>query len=57
MAAAFLCLLVLAGCGDRRSFDQRYEDTGKELEARARAIDQKLANELPAEGEDGKPTG
>jgi hypothetical protein len=45
-----LCLLALAGCGDRRDFDERYEDTSKQLEERARALDQNLANELPAEG-------
>ena len=35
--------LVLAACGDRRSFDERYNDTSAELEQRARAIDQNLA--------------
>ena len=50
VAAAILCLAALAACGDRRSFDERYNDTGAELEQRARALDNKLANELPAEG-------
>lgn len=45
-----LCLLVLGACGDRRDFDQRYNDAGAELEKRARSLDQNLANELPAEG-------
>ena len=54
VAAAVLALLALAACGDRRSFDQRYEDTGSELEQRARAIDQNLANELPAEDDTAK---
>ncbi|GAA4002693.1 hypothetical protein [Sphingomonas humi] len=49
-AALVLLLLGLAACGDRRSFDERYEDTGAKLEERARAIDGNLANELPADG-------
>jgi hypothetical protein len=36
-------------CGDRRSFDERYNDTSAELEQRAHALDQNLANELPAD--------
>jgi hypothetical protein len=47
--AAALCLLALVGCGDRRDFDERYDDTSKQLEDRARALDQNLANELPAD--------
>ena len=47
--AALLCLSALAACGDRRSFDQRYEDTSSELEQRAKALDQNLHNELVAE--------
>ncbi len=50
---AGLCLLALAGCGDRRDFDERYDDTSKQLEERARALDQNLANELPADQESG----
>lgn len=42
LLALFLAL-VLAACGDRRSFDERYNDTSAELEQRARAIDQNLA--------------
>ena len=47
--ATALCLGVLAGCGDGRDFDERYQDTSKQLEERARALDQNLANELPPE--------
>lgn len=47
--AALLSLAALSGCGDRRSFDERYKDTGAELEARANAIDQNLANEMPSD--------
>jgi hypothetical protein len=47
-----MCVLVLAACGERRSFDERYNDTSAELEQRARTLDQNLANELaPAEQE------
>ena len=49
LVAAALCLCALGACGERRSFDERYKDTGAELEARANAIDQNLANELPAD--------
>lgn len=52
--AALLCVAALGACGDRRSFDERYKDAGAELEARANAIDQNLANEMPAnEASDG----
>ena len=33
-SGALLCLLALAACSDRRDFDQRYNDTGAELEKR-----------------------
>jgi cytochrome c-type biogenesis protein CcmH/NrfF len=46
--AAALWLLALAACGDRRSFDERYQDTSVELEQRARALDQNLSNQLSA---------
>ncbi len=49
VAAVVACALALAACGDRRSFDERYNDAGSELEQRARAIDQNIANELPPE--------
>jgi hypothetical protein len=49
VGAVLLALAALAACGDRRSFDERYNDAGSELEERARAIDRNIANELPAE--------
>ncbi len=49
VAAVLLGLLALTACGDRRSFDERYNDTSSQLEERARAIDQNIANELPAD--------
>ena len=45
--AVVACALAVAACGDRRSFDERYNDAGSELEQRARAIDQNIANEIP----------
>jgi hypothetical protein len=33
-------------------FDERYKDTSTELEQRAQALEQNLANELPADGND-----
>ena len=51
MATILLGLAALTGCGDRRTFDERYNDAGKELEERARAIDENIANELPSAGE------
>jgi hypothetical protein len=50
--ALLLAIVALSACGDRRSFDERYNDTSSELEQRARAIDQNIANELPV----GEPT-
>jgi hypothetical protein len=41
--ALLLLLAVVAGCGDRRSFDERYQDTGREIENRAREIDRNIA--------------
>ena len=53
--ALALVLLSLAACGDRRSFDERYNDAGAALEEKARAIDANIANELPAaEGNAGR---
>lgn len=39
-----VALLLLAGCGDRRDFDERYGETANEISARAQAIDANLAN-------------
>ena len=45
-----ICLaVVLAGCGDRRTFDERYNDTSAELENKARQLDRNLA-EAPVNG-------
>lgn len=45
LGLALACLLALGACGDRRNFDERYRDTGAELENRARALDANLADE------------
>jgi hypothetical protein len=34
-----LVSLLLAGCNDRRSFDERYDDTQRNLEQRAANLD------------------
>ena len=39
MGRILLLVLILAGCNDRRSFDERYEDTQRELEHRAKKLD------------------
>jgi hypothetical protein len=49
LSAAILCLFALAACRDKRGFDERYNDTSAEIEQRARALDQNLANESEAE--------
>jgi hypothetical protein len=38
--------LLLSACGDRRSFDERYQDTSKALEAKEKAIADNMASEL-----------
>jgi hypothetical protein len=41
---AFACTLS-GGCGDQRTFDERYDDTSRELENKARQLDENLAAE------------
>ena len=38
-----LLSLLLAGCGDRRNFDERYEEAANNVAARAEAIEANLA--------------
>ena len=40
--AALLVVLALAGCRDRRSFDERYSETAQNIEERARNLDAEL---------------
>lgn len=39
MRVVLIVLLTLAGCGERRSFDERYADTNRNLEERAQQLD------------------
>ena len=48
LALACMCL-SLAGCGDRRSFDERYQDTEERLESKVRNLEANLASD-PAAG-------
>jgi hypothetical protein len=41
-SALVLTLLLVAGCGDQRSFDERYADTQQNIENRARQLDAEL---------------
>ena len=45
MRAALPFLLLLAACGDRRDFDQRYADTHNEIENRSATLENRLANQ------------
>ena len=46
-----LIAALAAGCGDRRSFDERYSDSQNDIERRAEQIDRALANEAEKPGE------
>ncbi|GAA4023094.1 hypothetical protein GCM10022280_24750 [Sphingomonas swuensis] len=46
MVAIGAVLVALAGCGDRRTFDERYDDTSKQLEEKARQLDQNLSQNV-----------
>ena len=48
-AAGLLLAAATAGCGDRRSFDERYQDTSSALANEARALDENLASDNLAE--------
>ncbi len=41
-AALILCVLLLAGCKEPRSFDEQYAETQRKLEAKASGIDREL---------------
>lgn len=47
---------LAAGCGDRRSFDERFSDSENAIEERADRIDRDLAN-AAEESEAEKPSG
>jgi hypothetical protein len=44
-ASLLLLLLTLAGCDDRRSFDEKYDETAEELDQRAARLDAELNND------------
>jgi hypothetical protein len=52
LLALTLLLVSASACGDRRTFDERYRDTGQELENRAEQLDRNLeATNLPEPAE------
>ena len=46
-----LLLLVLADCQDRRTFDERYADTERNIEERAQRLDARLNNDAVSSNE------
>lgn len=46
---AICAAVLLAGCGDRRTFDERYKDTSTQLENKAQQLDRNLT-EAPRNG-------
>ena len=48
MRLLVICVaMLLIGCGDRRTFDERYNDTSAELDNKAQQLDRNLS-EVPA---------
>ena len=45
MRWVMLLPLMVSACGERQSFDERYEGTSERLQAKADALDAQLANE------------
>ncbi|RST31252.1 hypothetical protein HMF7854_10690 [Sphingomonas ginkgonis] len=41
-ALPLLLILAASGCGDRRTFDDRFNDTQANLQKRARTLDEQL---------------
>lgn len=54
IVALVLLAALAGGCGDRRSFDERFSDSENAIEQRAERIDRDLANEA-GESEPGDP--
>jgi hypothetical protein len=53
MRSGFLVpLMLLAACGGEPDFDERYEQAGEEIRARAESIDAQLEGKAP-DSEDG----
>ena len=57
LALLILVSALAAGCGDRRSFDDRFSDSQNEIGRRADAIDRELANETENSAEVGNGGG
>lgn len=53
LVALILAAVALTGCGDRRTFDERYKDTSQQLEEKARALDENLAANMAEANEAG----
>lgn len=49
-ATLLVMAVALAACGDRRDFDQRYNDTSGELARQAHDLDANLASDNLADG-------
>ncbi|WP_205478472.1 hypothetical protein [Sphingomonas arenae] len=49
LALFLVAFLLVAGCGDRRDFDERFNDTSSEISARAQAIDANLSDAQSAQ--------
>lgn len=50
MRTAWLwALLACTACSDRRSFDERYEQTAEQLEDKARQLDEQVAKGTPSD--------
>jgi hypothetical protein len=45
MRRLLLAAVLLAGCGDRRTFDEKFNDTEAELQKRSAELDRRLEAE------------
>lgn len=52
--AALLLFVLAAGCNDRRTFDEHYRDTERNLQNRADNLDRQLGNDTE-NSSDAKP--
>ena len=50
-ALACLVLIALSGCSSEPDFDERFEETQADIEARAKALDQELKKAPDPDGE------
>lgn len=47
--ASLLALILLTACKDRRSFEERYRDTSKQIGQKERALSENLSNDMSFE--------